>query len=75
MDDLIKPLINLVPDKWRSTLTILAVLSPYLTRGYHSLKNGGGLRGVVQSIWFGTNVPKEVKEAVSGTQQFLKKDG
>ena len=54
MDDLIK----IIPEKWRGTCLVLAVISPYLTRGYHALANGAGLRGIFSSIWFGTNTPK-----------------
>jgi hypothetical protein len=32
---------------------------PFLTRAYYSLKNGGGLVGVWNSIMYGTNAPKQ----------------
>lgn len=53
------PGINLLPEHWRSRVMLALLLAPYLTRGYHALTSGGGLRGVWKAIWFGTNVPKE----------------
>lgn len=52
-------LIQYIPEKWRGTILILIALSPYLTRGFHALINGGGIRGVASAIWFGTNTPKK----------------
>ena len=54
MDDLI----HLIPEKWRGTALLLLAISPYATRAFQSLRNGGGLRGIMASIWLGTNVPK-----------------
>ena len=54
MDDLIK----IIPEKWRGTFLVLAVISPYITRAYHAISTGGGLRSILSSIWFGTNTPK-----------------
>ena len=54
MDDIIK----IIPDKWRGTFLVLAVISPYITRAYHAIAMGGGLRSMLASIWFGTNTPK-----------------
>lgn len=54
MDDLIK----IIPEKWRGTAMVAIVLFPYLTRAYHAVVSGGGLRGVWSAIWFGTNAPK-----------------
>lgn len=51
-------LINLVPAKYRNVALILLAVSPYLTRAYHALASGGGLRGVFSAIWLGTNTPK-----------------
>ena len=55
MDDLI----NVIPEKWRATVLVLLAASPYITRAYHAIATGGGLRGIIQAIWFGTNTPKD----------------
>lgn len=58
MDDILKQIVGIVPEKWRSTLTLLVVLSPFIGRAFQSLRNGGGLKGFFASIWLGTNTPK-----------------
>jgi hypothetical protein len=40
----------------------IALSIPMWTRAYYSLKNGGGLVGVWNSIMFGTNQPKDAKK-------------
>ena len=52
------PGINLLPEKYRGTATLIILAAPYVTRAYHALANGGGLRGIWNAIWFGTNQPK-----------------
>ena len=52
------PGINLLPEEYRGTATLLIILGPYLTRAYHALVNGGGLTGIYRAILFGTNTPK-----------------
>ena len=56
------PGINLLPEKWRPYALALIALSPYLTRALYALRNGGGLKGVLTSIWLGTNTPKKQNE-------------
>jgi hypothetical protein len=51
-------IVNLIPAKYRSDVLLLIALSPFITRAYCALRNGGGLRGVFSAIWFGTNTPK-----------------
>lgn len=58
MDDLI----NIIPEKWRGTALVLVAASPYLTRAFHALTTGGGLKGIINAIWFGTNTPKPVEK-------------
>jgi len=53
------PGINLLPEKWRGPVTLAVLLSPYITRAYHAIATGGGLRGIINAIWFGTNTPKD----------------
>lgn len=87
MDDLT----HLIPDHVlgvsRATILLLLALSPYFTRGIQAVRTGGGLRGIVSSIWLGTNSPKgaptaadiktlkaDVSDAIkSGDTQILKK--
>lgn len=56
---MIEDLLKVIPEHWRSTALTLAILSPYLTRAFHALYHGNGIRGAVRGIWFGTNTPKE----------------
>ena len=63
------PLIKCLPEKYQGyTLAFIAAIiwaSPYLTRIYHALSTHGGLKGVWDAIWFGTNTPPEVKTAIA----------
>jgi hypothetical protein len=52
------PGLNLIPEKYRGTVLLLLALSPYVTRAYYAIINGGGLRGIISSIWLGTNTPQ-----------------
>ena len=55
-------LIGIIPEKWRPWMLGLLIASPYITRAYHALASGGGLRGVASAIWMGTNTPKPKSE-------------
>lgn len=55
-------LINIIPAKFHAPALFLLAISPYLTRAYYSLINGGGIRGVFSAIWLGTNKPKDTNE-------------
>lgn len=59
MDDTLTKILNIIPPKWHATVLLLLALSPYLGRAYHAVTNGGGIRGIWSSIWFGTNTPKQ----------------
>ena len=63
------PIIKYLPEKYQGfALALIALLlwaSPYLTRIYHALATHGGLKGVWDAIWFGTNTPPEVKAAIT----------
>lgn len=58
MDDLIIWLVNLLPAKWHISGPVLIGASLFVGRAIHALRNGGGLKGVISSIWYGTNTPK-----------------
>lgn len=52
------PIINALPEKYRGTAVLVFLAFPYVTRAYHALVTGGGLKGVWNAILFGTNTPK-----------------
>lgn len=58
MNTLDIPLLDQLPAKYQGPALLAAMLLPYLTRAYHALAAGGGLRGIWSAIWFGTNTPK-----------------
>jgi len=60
MDDII----HIIPEKYRGTALVLLAASPYITRAYHSVRNGGGLKGIINSIWFGTNTDAALKAEI-----------
>ncbi len=57
------PGLNLLPHSWQGPVLLLVALHPYLTRAFYSLKNGGGVKGVVASIWLGTPTPAPAPKA------------
>lgn len=56
------PGLNYIPERWRGWVLLFIALSPYLTRAYHALATGGGLRGVLSAIWLGTNSPRQAED-------------
>ncbi len=61
-------LLNVIPEKWRNWLLIVLAVSPYITRSFHALANGGGIRGVFAAIWLGTNTPAAPQATESKSQ-------
>lgn len=53
------PIINALPERYRGWAVVFILAAPYATRAYHALASGGGLRGLWNAIWFGTNTPKQ----------------
>lgn len=53
------PILNYIPEKYRGWAILTILAAPYVTRGYHALASGGGVRGIWAAIWFGTNTPKQ----------------
>jgi hypothetical protein len=51
-------IISSIPEKYRVYVLALILCAPYLTRAYHALAMGGGVKGIWSAIWFGTNQPK-----------------
>lgn len=49
---------QIVPPKYQWLVTLLVVLVPLAGRGWHALRNDGGLVGIWNAILFGTNTPK-----------------
>ena len=64
MNDIANDLLPFVPEHYRPKVMLAIMLSPYVTRAIHSIVNGGGLRGIVRSIWFGTNTPKDLTQRI-----------
>ena len=60
------PIINQLPEKWRGTALLICLALPYITRAYHALAAGGGLKGIWNAIWFGTNAPSSPTPATPG---------
>lgn len=58
MDDLLQPLISVVPEKWRTTLALAIPVSMVLGRVIQAIRTQGGLKAILSSIWLGTNGPK-----------------
>lgn len=58
MEDFFNEISAIVPPKYSATITLCLVLSQMLGRALHSIRNGGGLRSMLGSIWFGTNIPQ-----------------
>lgn len=50
---------HLIPEPYRVWFAIAVLCIPYVTRSYHALVSGGGLRGIWRGVMFGTNQPKE----------------
>ena len=50
-------MIEHIPDKYKTWVFLALLVIPYITRAYHAVRNGGGLRGIYRSILFGTNTP------------------
>lgn len=57
MNDPLTALLAHVPEKYRGWVTFVGLCLPWLTRAYHALTSGGGLRGVWSGVLFGTNTP------------------
>lgn len=58
MNEIIPPeMLNVPLDKIQLNLLTLFVASQILGRAYKGLRNEGGLRGLINGIWFGTNTP------------------
>lgn len=55
--DPLNSILSSIPEKLRPYCILAVALLPYVTRAYHALVNGGGIRSIWNSIWFGTNTP------------------
>ena len=52
------PGLNFLPEKYRAWVLFAIATSPYITRAYHSITQGGGFKSILSAIWLGTNTPK-----------------
>lgn len=62
---------KVLPAKWHGWAVAVLAVSPYVSRAYHALASGGGIRGVFSAIWLGTNTPKALKEQVDANTTAL----
>ena len=53
------PGLNVLPAPLQKWVLIFVVLSPFIGRAWYSLRSGGGIRGIINAIWFGTNSPTD----------------
>lgn len=44
-------------DEWQLNLLTIFVITQIIGRAYQGLKVQGGLRGIINGIWFGANSP------------------
>jgi len=51
-------IINIIPAKYHAVVLFALAFLPYVTRAWHALTSGGGLKGIWNAIFFGTNTPK-----------------
>jgi hypothetical protein len=65
VNEIANDLLPFVPEQYRPKVMLAIMLSPYITRAFYALRTGGGLRGIVRSIWFGTNTPPGLTGLVS----------
>ena len=56
------PIASFLPEPYKTYVLLFFAVSPFLGRAFQALRNGGGIKGIVQAIWLGTNVPKTVAE-------------
>lgn len=57
MDETLNAINGIIPPKYQ----FLIGLSLILGRVIQAIRNGGGLKSIVASIWLGTNTPKTPK--------------
>lgn len=58
INEVVNKLLAFIPEKYRGFIALLIATSPYISRAIYSVRNGGGLKGIIRAIWLGTNVPK-----------------
>ena len=59
MDDIVNQVNAVVPPKYQ----FLIGLSLIVGRIIQAIRNGGGLKSIVASVWLGTNTPKPKDES------------
>lgn len=56
------PITTFLPEPYKTYVLLFFAVTPLLGRAFQALRNGGGIRGIINAIWLGTNVPKEVSD-------------
>lgn len=59
MDDILNSLNSIVPPKYQALIGASLIIG----RVIQAIRNGGGLKNILASIWLGTNTPKPKQEA------------
>lgn len=65
MNETLNELLPFIPEHWRPKVVILLAASPYITRALQALRTGGGVKGMLSSIWLGTNTDPKVTAAIN----------
>ena len=68
MEDL-RSLLHLVPEPYRPSASTAILATMLLGRVAQSLRTGGGLKGMLASIWLGTSVPKDLCARVTNLER------
>lgn len=62
-------IVNVIPEKYRTTVAVILLVSPYITRAIHALMNGRGIKGTMSAIWLGTNTPPPTATVTTTTPE------
>lgn len=60
--DTLDQIAQVVPVKYQVAFMFVTLATKWLAEFYSTVRNGGGLRRIVMSFWFGENLPKVVAQ-------------
>lgn len=64
MEDL-NSILPFVPEQYRPNVSTAILVTMLAGRVIQSIRTGGGLKGMLASIWLGTSVPKDLTARVA----------
>lgn len=67
--DLLGKVLPGIPEKYRHWISVAVMVSPVITRAYHAIASGGGIKGIFSAIWLGTNTPKVLQKELVATEK------